>query len=87
MQVLFILPSIAMVIFAIPLSSDAVARMLILPFVGTVDPSVGVVIVTTGGIVSFGFGVGLEPGVGDGVGVGVGFKTRFKFVAVSWKTD
>lgn len=74
-----------MVMVAMPLASVAVVLTDKLPFVGIVDPSVGVVMVTTGGVVSFGCGVGtgvdvgatvavgVTPMVGAGVGVGVGF--------------
>ena len=90
-QVLLVVPSIAMVIFDIPLSSEAVVRIAKLPFVGTINPSAGAVIVITGGTVSSWDGGDVDPGVGDSVGVGVGvavgFNTRLKFVAVSWNTD
>ena len=79
-QVLFIVPSMAIVIFAMPLASEAVTRIDMLPFVGTVDPSAGVVMVTSGSTVSLGDGVGealdvgavVGAGVTDAVGVGVG---------------
>lgn len=80
-QVLLAVPSMAIMIFDIPLASEAVVFIAKLPLSGTADPSAGELIVTSGGVVSFGVEVGV------GVGVAVGFRTKFRFVEVSWNTD
>jgi len=85
LQVLLVFPSMEIIIVAIPLASEAVARTLKLPFVGITDPFTGAVMLTSGGMVSPGEGVAVPGGVwggvtGNGVGVAVGFNIRLRFV-------
>ena len=73
--------------------SEAEAVMVIVVFRGIVEPLVGLVIATTGWIVSMtgvgvGIGVGVDVGVavGRGVGVGVGV-VSFDTILPTWLVD